>query len=429
MYPSPSRTVALIGALFGALQLSAQAYTSYFTGNTTDAVTTPLGGLCLMGGATESDPAMVWFLQRATGGDVLVLRASGSDGYNDYFYTDLGVTVNSVETIVFNNATASSDPYVHQRIQQAEAIWFAGGDQWNYVSYWQGTAVDSLIREAITQRNVVIGGTSAGMAILAGLRFTAQNGTVTSVAALNDPYASNVTLDGSTFMDAPGMEGVITDTHFDNPDRRGRLMTFIARSYVDNGSPAFGIACEEYVAVCIGDDGLAHVYGEYPDYDDFAWFVQANCGEAYPPEICTAGVPLTWDHFGMAVKACKVPGDVSGSNNFDLNDRRTTVGGSWEDWSVENGSLTTSVGSVPDCSIGLQELQATEWRCVPMQYGARLIGVEPNAEVRVMDLLGRSLPFTRARASGDDELHWTASAAVLVVVSEKERQRTFLVGP
>jgi len=59
----------------------AQPYTSYFTGNSTDVATTPLGGLCLMGGATESDPAMVWFLERASGGDVLVLRASGSDGY------------------------------------------------------------------------------------------------------------------------------------------------------------------------------------------------------------------------------------------------------------------------------------------------------------------------------------------------------------
>ena len=37
-----------------------------------------------MGGASENDAAMAWFLERAGGGDVLVLRASGSDGYNDY---------------------------------------------------------------------------------------------------------------------------------------------------------------------------------------------------------------------------------------------------------------------------------------------------------------------------------------------------------
>jgi hypothetical protein len=62
-----------------------QDYTSYKIGNTTDLVTNPSGGVCLMGGATEDDNAMRWFLQRANGGDIVVLRASGSDGYNTYF--------------------------------------------------------------------------------------------------------------------------------------------------------------------------------------------------------------------------------------------------------------------------------------------------------------------------------------------------------
>jgi hypothetical protein len=43
---------------------------------------------------------MKWFLQRANGGDILVLRTTGSNGYNSYLYSGLGVTVNSVETIV-----------------------------------------------------------------------------------------------------------------------------------------------------------------------------------------------------------------------------------------------------------------------------------------------------------------------------------------
>ena len=43
----------------------------------------------MMGGATEDDNAMKWFLERANGGDVLILRASGSDGYNQYLYSQL----------------------------------------------------------------------------------------------------------------------------------------------------------------------------------------------------------------------------------------------------------------------------------------------------------------------------------------------------
>ena len=143
------RKVILSALILGATMSYAQNYTSYFTGNTSDVSTIPQGGICLMGGATEEDEAIKWFLNRADGGDVLVLRASGSDGYNDYFYNQLGVTVNSVETIVFNDASASNEAYIQQKISQAEAIWFAGGDQWYYVSYWYNTPIQTEINQAI----------------------------------------------------------------------------------------------------------------------------------------------------------------------------------------------------------------------------------------------------------------------------------------
>jgi hypothetical protein len=115
---SDMKIITLILLSFFCLLSGAQNYTSYLTGSATDVVTQPDGGVCLMGGATEDDNAMTWFLEQANGGDILVLRASGSDGYNDYFYTDLGVTVNSVETIVFNDATASSETYIHQKLNK-----------------------------------------------------------------------------------------------------------------------------------------------------------------------------------------------------------------------------------------------------------------------------------------------------------------------
>ena len=45
--------------------------------------------------------------------------------------------MNSVETIVFHNASAANESYIHERIEKAEAIWIAGGNQWNYVSFWR----------------------------------------------------------------------------------------------------------------------------------------------------------------------------------------------------------------------------------------------------------------------------------------------------
>lgn len=328
-----------------------QAYTSYFTGNSADTITSPLGGICLMGGASEDDEAMKWFLHKANGGDVLVLRASGSDGYNDYFYSDLGVDLNSVETIVCNSAAASTDEYVLDKIAKAEAIWFAGGDQWDYVSYWRNTEVAYLVNEGINERDIVIGGTSAGMAIQGSYYFSAQAGTVTSSEAMANPYDNDVQVASEPFLENEYLQGVITDTHYDDPDRRGRHMVFLARMVTDDGILAKGIACDEYTAVCIEPDGVAHVYGEYPNSDDNAYFIQANCGLAdFAPEVCEQGSPLNWSLSGMACKTYVVKGTADGSNTFDLNNWQTGNGGSWEHWSVDEGTLVIQVGTATDCT-------------------------------------------------------------------------------
>ena len=105
-----------------SVNIFCQNYTSYFTGSTNNISTSPLGGICLMGGSTEDDNAMRWFLEQANGGDILVLRTSGSDGYNEYLYSQLGISVNYVETIVFNSSSAVNENYIHEKILGAEAI-------------------------------------------------------------------------------------------------------------------------------------------------------------------------------------------------------------------------------------------------------------------------------------------------------------------
>lgn len=347
----------LLTSTFFSITLSAQNYTSYFTGDVVDTITEPAGGVCLMGGATEDDNAMIWFLEQANGGDILVIRASGSDGYNDYFFTDLGVTVNSVESIVFNDPTAADEPYIHDKIKNAEAIWMAGGDQWNYVSYWRNTPIDSLINLGISERNIVVGGTSAGMAVLGEVYFTAENGTVTSATALNNPYAANVTIDSADFLNVPYMENIITDTHYDNPDRRGRHVVFMAKAMVDFGFEfPRGIACEEYVAVCVDTFGIARVYGGYPTYDEQAYFIRRQCDYTsdimYYPDECIPSTPLTWSG---ELTVYKVNGTTSGANYFDLNTWTDGSGGEWQGWTVDAGVLNTSVISEPYCMGGTVE--------------------------------------------------------------------------
>lgn len=333
-----------------SIVLNGQSYTSFITGNTTDLDVTPTFGITLMGGAMEDDHASRWFLERANGGDVLVLRASGGDGYNDYFYSELGVTINSVETIVIHSIEGALQPYVLNKIQNAEAIWFAGGDQHDYVTFFKNSEVETLLNNHINLKGGVIGGTSAGMAILGQHYFNAQNGTITSAQALTNPYDEKLTLGHADFMTIPLLENTITDTHFDHPDRRGRFTTFLARMVVDQNIRSRGIASEEFVAVCINQDGVARVFGGFPEFQDFAYFAQANCSNNFIPEECTPNHLLYWDREGEAVKVYKVAGTPSGANTFNVASWSSGTGGEWNNWWVSQGTFNTSQGENPNCN-------------------------------------------------------------------------------
>jgi len=370
-----------------------QNYTSYFLGNVSDVVTSPKGGVCLMGGATEHDEAMKWFLQQADGGDVLVLRATGSNGYNDYMLNQLGISINSVETIVCNNANASQDAYLQQKINQAEAIWFAGGDQWTYISYWRNTPVDSLVNKAIAERNIVIGGTSAGMAIMGKYYFSAQNGTVTSAQALTNPYNSLVTVSDEPFLVNKHLSNVITDTHYDSPDRKGRHVTFLSRILQDYQAFGKGIACDEYTAVCIDTLGFCKIYGEYPAYDEDVYFIQPNCELSdLTPETCAASSPLTWNRGGQALKVYHAKGTQFGTQTFDLTDWKTGTGGVWEYWYVQNGLLTQAEGTQPNCGLAnLLEGQEVGVSIYPNPVTGNEITLEDLSQLKwyVTDLQGK----------------------------------------
>lgn len=351
--------VVLIGIfLFIVLSLEslrAQNFVSYFTGDTANVVTQTQPGTVLMGGSTENDSAMVWWLKRSGGGDVVVIRASGSDGYNSYLYSDLGETVNSVETILFNNRDASFDSYVIRRLQEADALWIAGGDQSKYVDYWRDSPVDSLINWLIMEKKIPIGGTSAGMAILGGCYFSATNGSVTTSEALSDPFNSYMTLGRNDFLQVPFLRKTVTDTHFDNPDRRGRLITFLARLHQDSLQSYYGIASEEKTAVCVDEFGIAKVFGNSP-MTEFAYFVHANCEVDSSPEVCQSGVPLTWVRTNKALKAYRVPGTNQGSNWFNISDWKSGSGGIWQNWYVNAGSFGGQVSTKPNCLLSTENI-------------------------------------------------------------------------
>jgi cyanophycinase len=194
--------------------------------------------------------------------------------------------MNSVSTLLIPDRTSAYDPTVISIINNAEAIFIAGGDQADYFNYWNETPVEDAIYNAI-QRNIPIGGTSAGLAVLGDYDFTASTGkTIVSNDALLDPYNSAITIDGNSVSDGfltlrdnlmgsqSSVTGVlsllantITDSHFRQRDRLGRLVTFMALLDADDiikqsaSLTVKGIGINEQTALLIEPDGRATVVG------------------------------------------------------------------------------------------------------------------------------------------------------------------------
>lgn len=241
-----------------------------------------------MGGGSDVAAAFAWARDGAPGGDVVVLRTSGSDGYHSFLLDDIG-GFDSVETLLVDERSHADSPYVAWAIAHAELVFLAGGDQWTYVDNWKGTAVETGL-EAAWERGAYVGGTSAGLAILGEIAFSAENGTVLSSEALADPYRAEIALERE-MLAFPPLASVITDSHFAERDRMGRLVAFLARAIEDGWTTrAVGIGVDEATAMLVDADGSASVVGA-----GAAHVVIAD----HAPETCAAGTPLVFTNLTL----------------------------------------------------------------------------------------------------------------------------------
>jgi len=240
-----------------------------------------------MGGGTRQDPAFQFLCALANGGDFLVLSANDRDDYvkkeNEKIWAIC--PLNSAATLSFSSREDADDLTVVKIIEQAESIFIAGGDQSDYVRYWQDTPVQDALNRHISAGKP-IGGSSAGLAILGEFSFASLIDTIHSPEALGNPYGNKVTLTRD-FLTVPLLRDTITDTHFVKRDRLGRLLVFMARILEDGWANEIrAIAVEENTALLVESDGASRIVGQGPVY-----FLEAN----QPPQVCAYRRPLTFD--------------------------------------------------------------------------------------------------------------------------------------
>lgn len=302
------------------------------SGNAIDVQTTPQGGALLAGGGTDSQDAMRWLLaqggaRRGGGyGDVVVLRASGADGYHRML---IGLGANSVRSFVITSTAAANTDAVRRAITTAEVVFIAGGDQSRYVNFWSGTALQDAVNARVAA-GYPIGGTSAGLAVLSQFVYAAFNVSSTSAKVLASPYDSSVTITNALFR-VPLLSNLITDSHFMVRNRMGRLVGFLARLQQDGRSPApRGIGIDEKSAVGVTQTGMATVFGA----GHGAYLLSVTNSAT---RICDATHPLTM----TPVTTVRVPV----GQHFDVSSWTSSTSTPYT-LSAHAGVLTSSTGSI-----------------------------------------------------------------------------------
>ena len=253
-------------------------------GNPQNVQTPTRPGILFEGGGTDVNDAYRWMCKRAGNGDLLVIRATGTNAYNKYI-ARLCPRINSVSTLIIMSRHGAHQPFVRKKINKAEALFIAGGDQSEYVNFWQNTPVSAGI-DTLAQNGVPIGGTSAGNAVLAQYGYSGETGSVTSEQALANPFDPLVTIEKGFLKLSPLLKDRITDDHFVTRDRMGRLIAFLARiAQMGKGHLPRGIATDENTAFLMDDSGKGHIAGS-----GTAYFISTP-GQ---PEVCQPGTPLTY---------------------------------------------------------------------------------------------------------------------------------------
>ncbi len=218
----------------------------------------PLGHLFIVGGGDRDESLMRRFVELA--------RESGS-GRIVVFPMASGVPLEvGPETVAELKALGAADVVFHQLTREeaqdpantalldgAGGVWFTGGDQSRLTGALLDTPLHARLDE-LYRSGAVIGGTSAGAAVMSGVMIT---GDETRQPPEGREWS---TIEADNVVTTRGfgfLPGVIVDQHFIARRRHNRLLSLVLEN------PALiGLGIEESTAVLVRPDGRFEVLGE-----------------------------------------------------------------------------------------------------------------------------------------------------------------------
>ncbi len=221
------------------------------------------GSLLIIGGGSESMDEGAWSTepyswavsQSANKKVALISFSQASDWMQNYFTGQCGAV--AAKDFKINSQSLANSQSTYDSLMAYDVLFLKGGDQWNYYDTYQNTLTHQALQDKFDEGGVICG-TSAGLAVMSQVIFTAQNGTVYPDECIENPNNQYVSLEND-FLDL--FQGYIFDSHFTHRGRAGRLMGFLANWKLNHNEMIDGIGIDETTTLAITPEKTGTVYG------------------------------------------------------------------------------------------------------------------------------------------------------------------------
>ena len=180
-------------------------------------------------------------------------KASGEEKAEDL--RTLGATATNVWV---DHAQANTDSVAHL-LDDATGIWFGGGDQALLTKALRGTRTERAIHARYAD-GAVVGGTSAGAAVMSAAMITGDERHPGGVRPVKDSSASYMTIARDNLIMAEGfglLTNAVVDQHFVRRKRNNRLVSVVLELPVH-----LGVGIDESTALVVEPSGMWRIAGE-----------------------------------------------------------------------------------------------------------------------------------------------------------------------